>query len=389
MPVDDADREFLGSLTLLYVEDEEVVREHTARFLERRVGRLVLAGDGRQAIERFDAEKPDLVASDILMPVMDGLALATALRERSPRTPVILITAFEKTEYLRRAIEARVHRYVLKPVDPDQLDEALLDCARQVRAERQLELDRRREVELLQARHAAAIGVLAGGLAHDYNNLLQQVMTATELAGESWGIGDDPTRMLQMAKNGLREAARLGGRLELLYKDTRGEYHTAPIGALLQEQVARGLAGTRCTAQFTLAPELPPLSHHPGKLGEVFGALARNGAEAMDGAGVLSVSAGIEDLPVSNAWRLPGGTYVHVVFRDTGRGIAPELLASIFEPYVSTKARSSTKGMGLSLAIARAVLTMHHGAISAESSPGDTRFHLYLPVGDASSRQSR
>ena len=70
---------------------------------------------------------------------------------------------------------------------------------------------------------------------------------------------------------------------------------------------------------------------------------------------------------------------MHLVVGDTGPGIAADLLDRLFEPYATTKVRSAAKGVGLNLAIARAVVSVHRGAIAAESWPGQTAFHVWLP----------
>jgi signal transduction histidine kinase len=78
---------------------------------------------------------------------------------------------------------------------------------------------------------------------------------------------------------------------------------------------------------------------------------------------------------------LPQGRYLHLLFQDTGRGIAPEDLPLVFEPYFTTKTRGSDRGTGLGLALCEAIIRSHRGAIQAESRPGEgAAFQLYLPV---------
>lgn len=119
----------LRSLDVLYVEDDDEVRDQLAHFLGRRVGRLHLASNGAEGLEVFRKHRPDLVITDILMPVMDGLAMADAIRTEDDRTPIIVTTAFERQDYMLRSIEAGIDKYVIKPVRPDQLIGALEKCA--------------------------------------------------------------------------------------------------------------------------------------------------------------------------------------------------------------------------------------------------------------------
>lgn len=111
----------LKSLTILLAEDENDLRRETAAFLELYCGRVIQAQNGREALTLLDTERPDLVISDIRMPVMDGLELAASLKQRSPETPLIFCTAFTETGYLLKAIELGAAAFVRKPVDTDEL----------------------------------------------------------------------------------------------------------------------------------------------------------------------------------------------------------------------------------------------------------------------------
>ena len=86
-------------------EDDAEIRKATVPFLERRVGRVVVATNGREGLERFSVQPVDLVVTDVLMPELDGLDMADAIRARAPHVPVIMVTAFERSDFMRRAIE--------------------------------------------------------------------------------------------------------------------------------------------------------------------------------------------------------------------------------------------------------------------------------------------
>lgn len=115
----------LSDMVVLYAEDDESIREQIAHFLSRRCARLILAENGREALELYHAQRPDMIVSDILMPEMDGLELAAAIKSASPSTPVVMTTAFNDADYLLRAIEIGVDEYVLKPVSLEKLQAAL------------------------------------------------------------------------------------------------------------------------------------------------------------------------------------------------------------------------------------------------------------------------
>jgi len=133
-------QKYLKSLTVLYVEDDESIRTELAQFLRRRVDTLFLANDGQDAWSTFSEQAIDVVITDIKMPRMDGLMLATKIKQKSPSTPILVTTAFEQTDYLIDAIRIGIDKYIIKPVDTGLLMRDLMACVKQSHADQQLEL---------------------------------------------------------------------------------------------------------------------------------------------------------------------------------------------------------------------------------------------------------
>lgn len=142
----------LGSLTVLYVEDDEDMREQVAHFLHKKCGRVLQAGDGREALEIYRAHRPDMIVSDVMMPEMDGLEFSEIVKRHDAAMPIILMTAFNDSAYLHRAIDIGVDNYVLKPVDLDKLHAAMRKSADLLFKTRELVTSRAQ----LQAYHHAA-----------------------------------------------------------------------------------------------------------------------------------------------------------------------------------------------------------------------------------------
>ena len=129
------DRDFLKTLRVLYVEDDDETRAQLSLFLRRRVGMLVTASDGVSGLEAFCAQRADMLVTDIQMPGMDGLAMAHEIRRLDRNVPIIVTTAFEQTDYFMRSIDAGVDRYVTKPVDVEKLYEAMLQLGHRLQQE--------------------------------------------------------------------------------------------------------------------------------------------------------------------------------------------------------------------------------------------------------------
>ena len=375
------DCDFLKTLTILYVEDDDDARELLGQFLRRRVGTVVTAHNGAAGLEAFRTEHPHILITDILMPVMDGLTMAQEIRKLHADVPIIVTTAFEQTDFLLHSIDIGIDKYVMKPVKFDRLDAALLACAHRLRAEEQLARQRKLEAEALRIKHLEAMGILAGGMAHDYNNLLQAILAYVSIARMNAEPGSQVHEFLTEAEKNSAQARELGKRLLLLAKGNNIFIAPGPLAPLITDAVNAVLEGTTITRRFELAENLPLVRLHRDQMQQVVTYLTVNALEAMPKGGTLGIAAGACTLSSNNAVSLPAGRYIHVTFRDTGTGIAPEHLPQIFDPYFSTKEIGNQKGMGLSLALCHTIIRKHNGMITAESTPGEgAAFHVYLPI---------
>lgn len=146
----DIDIDFMKTLSVLYVEDEEETRELLARFLERWIGVLHTAANGQEGARVFAEHHPDVVVTDIKMPVMDGLEMAASIKSSTRDVPIIVITAYSEQDYFIRAIEIGVDRYVIKPVNTDTLLGAIYKSAKAGAQARELEHARQTVIETLE-----------------------------------------------------------------------------------------------------------------------------------------------------------------------------------------------------------------------------------------------
>lgn len=112
-------------LTILYVEDETTTREQVKRMLELRGYRLIVAENGREGVDLYQAHTPDIVLTDIMMPLMNGLDMAREIRSRTRDAQIIVMTAFNDIDYLLQAIDIGINQFVLKPVAVQKLYEAI------------------------------------------------------------------------------------------------------------------------------------------------------------------------------------------------------------------------------------------------------------------------
>lgn len=128
---------------LLCVEDEPDVADWFLRHFSKIIPTVFVARDGAEGFEIFKKEMPDIVITDIMMPSMNGLELSKRIKEISPKTKIIVVTAYGNSEYLMEAIEIGVDRFLTKPLSLEKLDKSFFSCAKIVSMEK--ELSKKRE----------------------------------------------------------------------------------------------------------------------------------------------------------------------------------------------------------------------------------------------------
>ena len=244
---------------------------------------------------------------------------------------------------------------------------------------------RKMEESLLQAHKLEALGTLAGGMAHDFNNILLSIAGNAKLALGELGPGDPAyASVLEIVKASARAAA-LTKKVLAFSQQTEVKREAVNVQLLVEEVLAelRSKLPPRIEVCTRLTPDLPPISADRGQVREAILNLAANAADAMgDRAGVLEIAASgmtVEADRSLMASRLLPGPYVRVSIKDTGPGMDKMLLGRIFEPFFTTKTQG--RGTGMGLAIVHGIMKNHAGDVTAYSESGKGAvFNLYFPA---------
>ncbi len=128
---------YLKKTTLLYVEDDDSTREELEFFLQNKVNKLFVAKNGQEGLDTFEKNRPDLIITDIQMPIMNGIQMIKKIKEIDPNVPIVIITAFNDTDYLFEAIKLKVTNYLTKPLNLFSLSETLATIAKNVNLEKE------------------------------------------------------------------------------------------------------------------------------------------------------------------------------------------------------------------------------------------------------------
>ncbi len=233
--------------------------------------------------------------------------------------------------------------------------------------------------ERLTTSKLESLGTLAGGIAHDLNNILTVISGNIGLAQLEAPSHHSGNLLSFLAKAGqaAQHAARLSNQLLTFSKGGAPLKKVASVSDLLQHAAEFSLHGSNLRAAIEIEDHLGKAEIDVGQVEQVINALIINAREAMPNGGSVNVSA--ENVQIDERCGLPleAGRYVKVAVADHGPGVPPELVDKIFDPYFTTKQTSS----GLGLAISYSIIRKHGGFLHLEdSSPAGATFAFYLPA---------
>lgn len=246
------------------------------------------------------------------------------------------------------------------------------------------------EKQVARTQRLESIGLLAGGIAHDLNNVLAPILMAMDLFKIRYPLPEDQERLEMVRKSAQRGAGIVrqvlmfargvdGERMRL-----RPEHLIKEVRDLLQETLPRNIE-----LPVELEDDLPSVVGDPTQLHQVLLNLGVNARDAMRQGGVLTFGAKREHLDAArgtaSGLTVPPGDYLVLFVRDNGSGIAPEVLEHMFEPFYTTKPRGEGTGLGLSTVLG--IVRGHGGGLDVVTQLGaGTEFRVFLPV--ASSERS-
>ena len=377
----------MSALRVLIVEDSPADAELMLRAL-RSGGfaplheRVDTAADMRAALER---QPWDVVLSDYVMPGFDALGALAILKERSPGVPFIVVSGSVGEDTAVAAMKAGATDYLMK----DRL-QRLAPAVTRVLAESGVERERRRlEDQLLQSQKMEAVGQLAAGVAHDFNNVLTAVLGSSELLLLDTPVGSTTREEIEIIRDAATRAQDLIRQLLAFSARQVLQPVVLDLNALVDNvhKMLRRLIGEDITLAATLAPGLGRVRADPGQLEQVLVNLAVNARDAMPTGGRLALTTANVDVepppPGAGAGGpVPPGRYVVLQVTDTGSGMDAITQARVFEPFFTTKPRG--RGTGLGLATVYGIVRQSGGHVAVESAPGaGTTFRMYLPRVDA------
>ena len=238
--------------------------------------------------------------------------------------------------------------------------------------------------QIRQAQKLEAVGLLAGGVAHEYNNILQVIQGYTHLSMQEVAAHPKVFRFLQRVLKAVDRAAGLTEQLlSFSRRQTMSLAYLSPNKVLADHlKMIKPLIGEHIQVQVTQGADVGTIYADAGQMQQVLLNLCLNARDAMTEGGTLCFSTAEvtfdEDHPPP-APELALGPHAHLQVSDSGCGMTEEVRCQIFDPFFTTK--EVGQGTGLGLATAYGIVKQHEGTILVQSAPGEgTTFNIYLPI---------
>ncbi|MBK7392462.1 MAG: PAS domain S-box protein [Chloracidobacterium sp.] len=240
------------------------------------------------------------------------------------------------------------------------------------------------EEHLLRAQRMESIGTLAGGIAHDLNNILSPIMMAADMMRTN--PDGDTTRWVAMIRENAERGADLIKQVLTFARGMAGERITVNLKHLIKEivSVLKETLPRSIKLEYEIEPELWTISADPTQIHQVLMNVCLNARDAMPDGGTLTIHAGnvaIDDNYARMNIDARAGSYLLLTVTDSGTGMSTDVINRIFDPFFTTK--DVGKGTGLGLATTMTIVKSHDGFINVYSEPAKgTKFSIYLPSAD-------
>ena len=288
-------------------------------------------------------------------------------------------------DILRKDGERRTLEFYASLVkDPKGVPIGFRGIVRDITQTRQAEMEREKlQGQLTQAQKMESVGRLAGGVAHDFNNMLGVILGHAELALQKARNKQDPCPNLEKIQTAARRSADLTKQLLAFARKQVIEPKVMDLNQTVEDMLSmlRRLIGEDIDLSWVPTRELWPVKMDPSQVDQILANLCVNARDAITGVGKLTIETGIKTFDPAYCEDHDGfipGDFVMLAVSDDGCGMNNETLENLFEPFFTTKEMG--KGTGLGLATVYGIVKQNHGFINVYSEPDQgTTFRIYLP----------
>mgnify|MGYP006285198745 CR=1 FL=1 len=371
---------------MLLVDDEQDIREVTSLVMKDQGFEVYTAEDGVSGFDMVESVEPQIVVTDVKMPKMGGIELLRKVKERFEDTEVIVITAFGEMDLAIEALQLDASDFINKPIDDAALKLALSRAkerylSRQHLKEytRFLEQKNLDQARILHRDKLISLGRLSASVVHEINNPISGILNYAHLMNrmikKSGGTGMDMekfSRYLDIIESESSRISEIVSSLLTFSRKSKLTFAEIDVKTLLEKSALlcrHKVELSSIELSMEIEPDLKPIHGDFNQIQQSIINLVFNAVDAIGTGGKIAISA-MNKTEEGQVW---------IVVRDNGKGIEPEELNRIFEPFYTTK--DEGYGVGLGLSIIFGIMERHGGSIEADSEPGrGTSFTLRFPA---------
>jgi PAS domain S-box-containing protein len=383
------ERRSYNTALIILTDDKDKPVEWAEAGLNRAVSPL------REMLESGDlppcCEKARQEFSPVLISDRNAVCVACPVIQDCEETDTLCVQLRHDNEPQGYLAVSLAHTLGLDPEERGLFDEMASDLAYAMsaiadrNARSKAELDREdMQRQLLHAQKMEAVGQLAGGVVHDFNNILQAIIGYTQLLMDTEEEKGAPGEELKEIFRGAERAAALTRQLLAFSRRQVMSPRTLDLNILIEDilKMLRRVIGEHIRLEWLPGNHLGAVRADPGMLEQILMNLCVNARDAMPRGGVLSIET--QNVRVDSeycehhAWARPG-RFVLLSVTDTGCGMGRDVMDRVFEPFFTTKEEG--KGTGLGLATVYGIVKQHEGMVNVYSEVGKgTTFKVYLPM---------
>jgi len=409
----------IEDIVVLYVEDEEEVRSVYERFLKRRVKHVLVAINGQEGYESYLKHKPDLIITDINMPIMNGLEMCSLIRDENVDVPIIVTSAHSEAQFFQEAINIGINMFLLKPVDMTQLyntikiasENIYLKAAsienKQLVSKKTLELEisneellatienlKQTQKKLVDAEHMASLGMLAAGIAHEINTPIGVGLTGITHFDEITQEINEKYKNDDMSKKEFEEYLETAAELSsmIIANMTRTTHILKSFKQVAVDQsseikrkfnvheymdeillsINNVIKKTNLIFDINVDKNLK-INSYPGAFSQIITNLILNAIKhAYNNREEGTINIHIQ---VKN-------NILEIIFKDDGKGISKENLPKVFDLFFTTQRNNGGTGLGLNI-VYNIITSNLNGAITCDSTEKEgTVFDISIPLED-------
>ncbi len=336
-------KQILSNFTILYVEDDLNTQEFIGLILKKYFKNTYIASNGQEGLELFNKNNPDIVLSDIVMPIMNGLTMCKQIKEIKPHQPIAIFTAFEEHDYLMEAINMGLDKYIAKPFNTQLFFKALLSIAKVLQAD----INKEHFEHLVEVQSKVnAMGEMLNNISHQWKQPLSAITTAASaiLISKEFKLCNDINEN-DMLTTIVEQSQALGHTIDNFRDFTKGNYNINKNGIDIKElfvKINNIIGKSYQNHSITIVPNIQSciIYQDQNQLIQIFLNILNNTKDAFVLNDISKSRLLFIDIKIDN-------DNLYITFQDNAGGIDQKIIDKVFEPFFTTKHQYYGTGVGL------------------------------------------